>query len=92
MKEPNIDVESNIWIYTDDPTGLANNFHEASKEMPGDLAIHLIVGSTDSREIKKAILSKKLTGRQYDEFISYKFFLPFNHLENQWINPEVEDT
>lgn len=91
-QEPNIDVESNIWINADDPTGLANNIHEASKRMPGDLAIHLIVGSTDSREIRKALLTKELTNKQYNEFISYKFFLPFNHLTNKWISPEINQS
>jgi hypothetical protein len=86
---PNIDVESNIWINSEDPTGLANNYHEASKELPGDLAIHLIVGSTDTREIEKAILSRQLTRKQREEFISFKFFLPFNHFDDQWINPEL---
>lgn len=87
--QTNIDVASNIWINKEDPTGPGNNCHEASRQMPGDLAIHLIVGSTDTREIEKAILSRRLTRKQRDEFITFKFFLPYNHLNNKWVNPEV---
>lgn len=87
-KKPNIAVASNVWISIENPVDdHYNNPTAASKSMPGDLALRLIVGSTDSRQIDQAILDRRLTKRQLKEYLSFRFFMPHNHIGDQWVGP-----
>lgn len=82
----NVQVASNIWINTADPEGEGNNYHEAAKNLPGDIGIRLIVGSTDRRMIDNA--RGRFTQRQYEEYITWKFFMPHTHIGDEWVKPE----
>ncbi len=83
-----VQVASNIWIDKDDPEGVGNNHHQAAKRLPGDIGIRLIVGSVDRRMIDNGLLLNRFTRQQYEEYLTWKFFMPHNHAGDEWINPD----
>lgn len=83
----NVQVASNIWINVDDPEGLGNNFNEASRRLPGDLGLRLIVGTWNRQSIDVAIWQGRLTKQQNEEYLAYKFFMPHTHGGDELVRP-----
>jgi hypothetical protein len=66
-KNANILVKSNVWI---NKNQLHNDWpHTATDHIPGDVMVEF-VGTRDKRA-----LNAKMTPKQIDEYLAYRFFL-----------------